>query len=59
MSGKGGTAEIVFSAAERANAGTEDMRTNILIQPGNHSLFTVGNWKRQIRPRRENGTTFL
>lgn len=28
-------------------------------EPGNHSLFTVGNWKRQIRPCRENGTTFL
>ena len=38
---------------ERANAGTDDMRSNILIQQVNRSLFIVGNQKRQIRHHRE------
>ena len=58
MSGKDEIAKIVFSAMERANAGTDDMRSNILIQQVNRSLFIVGNWKRLIRHHRENVTTF-
>ena len=58
MSGKDEIAKIVFFAMERANAGTDDMRSNILIQQVNRSLFIVGNWKRQIRHHRESATTF-
>lgn len=58
MSEKDGTAKIVFSATERANVKTDDMRLNTLMPQANSNLFTVGNWKRRIRHRRENGTTF-
>ena len=46
---------------ERANAGTDDMRSNILIQQVKRSLFIVdfGNSKDDRRPRESAGTNLF
>ena len=51
------TAKNVFFAMERANAKMNDMRSNTLMQLVNRNLFTVGNWKQQIKHHKGNEMT--
>jgi hypothetical protein len=58
MSVKRWDKEIVFSATERANVKTDDMRLNTLMPQANSNLFTVGNWKRRTERHKANGMIF-
>ena len=58
MSGKRRDSKNRILRNGESQPGTDDMRSNILIQQVNRSLFIVGNWKRQIRHHRESATTF-